>query len=303
MTFISIVGPAKNEAKVLPVFLEKASKGLLKTNSQGEIIIINDGSRDSTAQVLQQLQKKYSNLRVVTNLVSKGLTESFQIGIDNSKGDIIALFCTDMESNPEEDLPKLINPIIEQNYDFVIGWRQGEKSSIIKSMLSESFNNFASLLFKIKVHDSGWVRAFRKEIIQEIPRMRADWHRYMVFLAANTGFRVKEVKMNFYPRDIKKSNFGKIGFRRVPIAFFSLISLKLMQLFSKNPMLLFGIIGSSLLSLSFILGIYVLILNFFILGNVASRTPLILLTIMLFLSGIQFVMFGFLADLVISRKS
>lgn len=302
MTFISIVGPAKNEASILPVFIEKASKGLLKTGFQGEIIIINDGSRDNTLQVLQQLQKRYSNLKIINNLVSKGLTEGFQIGIDNSKGDIIALFCTDMESDPEEDLPKLIKPIINENYDFVIGWRQGKKSNPIKGILSESFNNFASLLFKIKVHDSGWVRAFKKEVINETPRLRADWHRYMVFLAANTGFKVKEVKMNFYPRDIKKSNFGKIGLKRIPIAFFSLISLKLMQLFSKNPMILFGILGSTLLFISFALGIYVLILNFFILGNVASRTPLILLTIMLFLSGIQFVMFGFLADLVISRK-
>jgi glycosyltransferase involved in cell wall biosynthesis len=302
MPKLSIVGPALNEERALSAFVEHCAQACKKLNLPYEVVIVNDGSRDKTGAAAEHLGKSHP-VKVVHHRIRKGITASLADGIRAASGDIIVFLPTDLESHPQEDIPALTRPILRDEADFVIGWRRGLRgSSIGKTVLSKSFNGLASLLFGIRLHDSGWVRAFRREVVEELPPLRADWHRYMAFLAADAGFRVREIPLNYYPRAARRSSFGILGLGRIPIAFFSMLSLKMLQRFSKNPMLVFGTAGMALLALAVALGTYILYLNFVLVGNVANRTPLILLTLLFFLTGLQFLTFGFLSDLILSKK-
>ena len=117
---ISVIAPAHNEQELIEEFITRTDKTLKENSLKGEILIINDGSTDNTLKIIQNLQNKIKNLRVVSHRNNKGLTSAIITGIENSKYDYIVLLHSDIESYPEEDIPKLLKPL-EEGYDMTIG--------------------------------------------------------------------------------------------------------------------------------------------------------------------------------------
>ena len=148
----------------------------------------------------------------------------------------------------------------------------------------------------------GWVRAFRKDVYYNIESMRSDWHRYFVILAAEQGYRVKEVPLRFYPRKSGKSKYGLVGLKRIPGGFLDLLVVKFLSSFSKKPMNVFGSIGAFLMGLGFLSGMYVLYLNFILMQAAMNRLPLVLLTVFLFVTGLQLFALGFIGELIVSNS-
>ncbi len=297
---VSVVSPARNEEENIREFIEKTSNSLDKLKIDYEIIIVNDASTDRTGTILSQLKTKYRRLKVIDNKKRKGLTGALNVGFENTGKPVIIFLPSDLESNPAEDIPKLITAFNE-NYDVVVGWRHNKKENIAKRITTYVFNSFSSFLFGVKLHDLGWVKCFKKEILNEIEPLRSDWHRFLVVLAFSAGYKVKEIKTNFYPRKKGKSNFGKFGFLRVPGAFFDLIVVKFFTVFSKKPIHLFGFVGLLFIISGFVLGMYILYLHL-IVKYIVNRLPLIILTSLFIFVGILLFCIGILAEYLVSIR-
>src|SRR3989344_8275423 len=298
---ISLVAPAYNEQGCIEEFVTEADRTFDENGFSGEIIVVNDASRDNTLSLLLSLQKKFPRLQIISHKRNQGLTAAMITGIESAKNDIIVFMSSDLESHPQEDIPKLIGAL-EQGYDVAIGCRMNKRQGLLKTILSKSFNALVRLLFNVRFRDVGWVRAFRKDVYYNIESMRSDWHRYFVILAAKQGYKVKEVPLRFYPRKSGKSKFGMVGLKRIPGGFLNLLVVKFLSSFSKKPMHVFGSLGAVLMGFGFLCGLYVLYLNYILMEAAINRVPLVVLTVFLFVTGLQLFGLGFIGELIVSQS-
>jgi len=298
---ISVVAPAYNEQGCIEEFVAEMNLAFEENGYSGEIIIVNDASKDKTLPILQDIQKLFPRLRIISHRKNRGLTSSMITGIENARYDIIFFTSSDLESHPREDLPKLMNTL-EQGYDVAIGCRVNKRQGFLKTVLSKCFNAVVRLMFNVNFRDVGWVRAFHKEVYYNIESMRSDWHRYFVILAAQQEYKIKEVPLRFYPRKSGKSKYGRVGLKRIPGGFLDLLVIKFLTSFSRKPMRMFGSLGAFLVALGSLCGLYVLYLNFVALEAVGTRVPLVLLTVFLFLTGLQLFGLGFVSELIVSNN-
>ncbi len=290
-TKVSVVVPAYNEVENIPPLMEEFSRMFSLTRMSGEVILVDDGSTDGTFLKAKECQEKYPFLRVVAHKRNLGLTQALMTGFSRARGKIFVFWPADLQYLPR-DVPKLIERI-DNGYDVVCGWKQGSYG--IKRLVSFIYNLLSRLIFRIKVHDLNSVKAFRREVAEEVP-LRKDWHRYIVVMAADKGYKVGEVKVKLYPRRFGQSKFG---FWRIPIGFLDLLSVKFQLSFMKKPLLFFGFLGLLLIFLGIVTGGVAVYLR--IAKNEGLR-PLLYLVILLVLSGISFFALGFLAEAIIGVK-
>ena len=288
---ISVVVPAYNEEENIPLLLDNFDKMFRESKLEGEVLLVDDGSTDKTFKLAKDYEKKYTFLKALTNTTHRGLTAALHTGFKNATGEIYLFWPADMQYYPE-DIPKLINKIKEGN-DIVTGWRQGKYG--MKTFVSFFYNFLSRWLFKIKVHDLNGVKAFRKKVLEEVP-LRKDWHRYMVVMAADKGYKVDEVRIPLYPRKYGKSNFS---FWRIPIGVLDLFSVKFQVSFMRKPMLLFGSLGLILVLLGVLAGLLAIYLR--IIMHEGFR-PILYLVILLVLSGISHFALGFLAEAMVNVR-
>lgn len=298
--YISVIAPAHNEAENIKRFVERAAEALQRHLLLGEILIIDDGSTDRTWETLESIQARFPLLRVIRNPKRRGITYSLRRGFKEAAGAIFMFFPTDLESDPVEDMPKLLEPI-KAGFDIAAGWRANKTDNRIKIISSKIFNWLVRILFHIDVHDLGWVKAIKREVIDDIEPLRADWHRFLLVFAADRGYTIKEVPLNFYPRMAGESKFGKTGFGRIIGAFIDLLSVKFLLQFSKKPMRVFGTTGVVCFLLGFAGGAYLTYIKFAA-GSIGNRVPFLFLVVLLITMGIQLFAFGFLAEMIASVK-
>lgn len=291
---ISVFMPANNEAENLPKVLEKIDIVFKKYKIRGEVIVVNDGSKDNTKFVLDMLCKKYKYLSYASHNVKKGISECFNTAFKYVKGDIIILLPSDLQSDPEEDIPKLLNKM-KEGYDLVCGVREKWNRPKSKVLQSKSYSLMSRILFKNKIMDFNWIRAFKRDVIKDI-NLRKDWHRYFVIQVLSKGYRVGEVGVNEYPR---KKGRSKFNFGRVFTGVIDMFAVKFYLSFLDNPLYFFSIPGLLMIFTSFVLGVFLVIDWLF-----APRThfPLYFLTVMLFIAGIIFVGLGFLAEMIVALR-
>jgi glycosyltransferase involved in cell wall biosynthesis len=290
MNRISVFIPAYNEAESLPLVLNGINNFFVKNNKSGEVVVVNDGSTDNTKVVLANLEKKYNFLRVVHHTRNLGLTKAFMSFFKASKGDIYVFLPADFESDPEQDIPKLLGKMNE-GYDLVCGRRVNRVGG--KKLASGVYNFLSRLLFNIQIHDFNWIKAFKKEVVEGI-HLRSDWHRYIPMLAKARGFSIGEVDVKTIPRPFGKSKFGK---KRLLIGLFDLFVVKFHFSFLERPMLLFGSLGAILMSIGFLGGVYLLAIKI-LTGVIGDRIPLLFLVVLMILSGIQLFALGLIAEYI-----
>ncbi|MBD3233650.1 MAG: glycosyltransferase [candidate division Zixibacteria bacterium] len=288
---ISVVIPAHNEAENIPILLEHLDDMFSGVNYNGEVIIVNDGSTDKTAETLNEGSSRYKFLRVCTHTNRRGLTEALETGFAVAKGEIFVFYPADLQYLPN-DIPSMIQKI-DEGADIVCGWRQGSYGA--KKVVSFFYNSLSRMLFNVKVHDLNSVKAFKREVLQSIT-FRRDWHRYMVAIAADHGFNVEEVKVKLYPRRHGKSKFG---FGRIFVGFFDLLSVKFQLTVMKKPMLLFGMGGLLSGIIGVLLGIVALYMRF--VEHNAFR-PILYLVMLLIINGLLLFAMGFLAEALVNIK-
>jgi glycosyltransferase involved in cell wall biosynthesis len=270
---ISIVVPAYNEAVNIPFLVEEFDK-FIKKHKNYEVIIVDDGSEDGTADIVNEYKRNY--LKIIKHKRNLGKTKAIITGAKYAKGEIIVVFDADMQYDPD-DVPKLI-ALIKNGADLATGWKQGIYK---KKFVSNVYNYWARRLFDLSIHDMNSIKAFRKDILGEIP-LRKDWHRYIVPLAKESGCKIAEVQVTLRPRKYGVPKYQKKS--RILIGLFDLLAVKFQLTFMKKPLLYFGTIGLFSIALGILVGIISIILRIFGYGF----RPLLYLVILLVISGILF---------------
>lgn len=270
---ISIVVPAYNEAVNIPLLVEEFDKFIKKSRSY-EVIIVDDGSEDGTNSILKKHKRSY--LRSVRHGRNMGKTQAIMSGAKAAKGDIIVIFDADMQYDPR-DIPKLI-ALIDSGYDVATGWKQGTYD---KRFVSNVYNLWARKLFGLEIHDMNAIKAIRKEVLRIIP-MRKDWHRYIVPLAQEAGYKIGEIKVNLRPRRYGSPKYQQKS--RILVGFFDLLAVKFQLSFMRKPLLYFGTVGLFSIAVGILVGILSIVMRLFGYGF----RPLLYLVILLIISGILF---------------
>jgi glycosyltransferase involved in cell wall biosynthesis len=287
---VSVLVPAKDEAENLPEFVRQCAEALEPQPFACEVVVIDDGSADGTADLLQDLSREHGFLRVVTHRTGRGIADALKSGSEVARGDIFVFYPADLQFLPVE-IPSLVEPIRSGEVDMVTGTKRGQYE---KALVSGIYNRMCRWLFGVKVTDLNAVKAYRREVMDVVPT-RPDWHRFMVPIAAADGFRLTERPVTLHPRLHGQSKFG-IG--RIPVGMLDLLSVWFQLRFGRKPLLFFGVPGGILILLGFLVSIVAIALR---IGGVGFR-PLLTLTVILVISGIALFGFGFIGELLAGQR-
>ena len=290
---ISVVVPARNEERTIAQVVERSYQAFQALETAGEVLVVNDGSSDGTGKILKDLQAQYPTLRVFTHRCSQGMTAALQTMFSASQGDIVILIPADMESDPLLDVPALVRHMEAADLDVVAGWRQSRRDS--KVLASRIYNVVMRSMANVPVHDGNWIKAMRHEVIENLPPLRSDWHRFILMIAAHQGFRLGEVPTYYQPRPAGSSKFG---WERIPISFLDVLVLKFLLTFSQKPMRFFGGLGLVGILLSLVTFLYLTALYLF---AETQQRPIFIAAGVLAIISVLLLLVGFLAELIVSQ--
>ncbi len=285
---VSVLVPAKDEADNLAEFVRLTREAMLPLPYAVELVIVNDGSHDGTAHLLDDLSAKHPFVKVVTHRAQRGIADALKSGADAARGRVLVYYPADLQYLPS-DIPSLVEPILAGQADVVTGTKQGQYN---KRLVSGIYNALCRWLFGVRVK----VKAYRREIMDVVP-MRPDWHRFMVVIAASQGFRLAERPVPVHPR---RAGSSKFGMSRIPVGVLDLMSVWFQLRFARKPMLFFGVIGAMLFLLGLVVGIVALYLRY---GppHVGFR-PLLDLIMVLVISGVVLFGFGFVGEMLAGMR-
>lgn len=290
---LTVVIPARNEERTITQVVERSFQAFVQLGYAGEVLVVNDGSRDGTGAILAELQQQHPTLRIFTHRRSQGMTAALQTMFNASQGSIVILIPADMESDPLLDVPALVQHMEAHDLDVVAGWRQGRRDS--KVLASQIYNVVMRMMANVPVHDGNWIKAMRREVIENLPPLRSDWHRFLLMIAAHQGFRLGEVPTVYQPRPAGSSKFG---WERIPISFLDVLVLKFLLTFSQKPMRFFGGLGLSGMVLSLLTFVYLTAL--YLLAATQQR-PIFIAAGVLAIISVLLLLVGFLAELIVSQ--
>jgi glycosyltransferase involved in cell wall biosynthesis len=288
---VSVLVPAKDEAENLPDLVRQMGEALQPLPYPCEVVVVDDGSRDATAEVLGRLASQHPFLKIVTHRSQRGIADALRSGADAAAGRVLVFWPADLQYLPA-DIPGLVAPIEAGEADIVTGSKQGHYD---KRFVSWVYNGLCRWLFGVRVSDLNSVKAYRREVMDVIP-MRPDWHRFMVVIAAGQGYRLAERPVPLHPRRAGKSKFG-IG--RIPVGALDLLSVWFQLRFGRKPMLFFGVTGAALVLLGFLVGVWEIVQRYvYQQGNRAF----LYLVMLLVIAGLILFGFGFVGELVAGQR-
>ena len=292
---ISVLIPACNEVDNIREAVARVGRvlgGLAPANDQSELIVVDDGSCDGTGALAETLCAEYPFLRVLHHRRNLGLTAALHTGFQAVRGEYVLFLPCDLESDPLTDIPLLIAKL-DEGYDVVAGWRQGRKEG--KILASGIYNIVSRHLFGLTADDMNWIKGFRREVIESLPPLRSDWHRFLLHIAAHQGYRIGEVAVPWHKRRAGRSKFG---FARIPVSLLDVLVVKFLLTFSMAPMRFFGGLGLVALAGS---GLTYLWLLWLWLAAATQRRPIFWAAGVLAIAGLLLILIGFLAELIVSQ--
>ena len=293
MLKLSIILPVYNEDGSLEELYQEIKRVLDQLAFGYEIIAVNDGSEDQSSEILKKIARDDSKFKVIHFRRNYGQTAAISAGIDFSQGEILIPLDADLQNDPA-DIPKFLEKL-NQGFDVVSGWRKDRKDNLTRRLPSQMANWLISFITKVKLHDYGCtIKAYKKETVQDI-RFYGEMHRFMPAYAAWHGAKIGEIIVNHRPR---KHGKAKYGLSRVFRVILDLLTVKFLMTYLTKPIHFFGFIGLTSLFFGFLSGIVTLIFKF-ILGISLRSTQLPLITVFLIIIGVQFILMGLLAEILI----
>tara|TARA_Y100000034_G_scaffold25723_1_gene30607 strand:- start:13585 stop:14520 length:936 start_codon:yes stop_codon:yes gene_type:complete len=293
---ISIVLPTYNEEESVKQLYDELTDVMQRMKRKYELIFIDDGSTDTTHRALTEIAGKDPHVVIVKLRKNFGQTPALMAGFNHATGKILVTLDADLQNDPA-DIPKLIHKL-ETGHDVVCGWRMARKDNVVKKLPSKLSNFLNRKLTGLKIHDSGCtLRAYRREAVEGL-KLFGENHRYIPALIASKGYKVSEAVTNHRPRRFGKSKYG-VG--RLMKGLLDLLTLKFLLRYSERPVHILGTLGAGVLFLGGLSGAYLLIEKFVYGESIASR-PMLILTLLLVIMGVQLFFTGVLAEMLVRTR-
>ena len=303
---LSIVISLYNEEESLRELVAWIDRALEPFHYEYEIIMVDDGSRDHSWEVITELSEKYPQIRAIGFRRNYGKSAALYCGFEAARGDIVVTMDADLQDNPEE-IPEMMRMIKEEGYDLVSGWKKKRYDNVAtKNLPSKLYNATARRVTGIKLHDMNCgLKAYRNDVVKNI-EVYGEMHRFIPYLAKQAGFdKIGEKVVHHQARKYGKSKFGMNRFIH---GFLDLLSIWFLQKFGKKPMHLFGAIGT----LTFLVGAVIAI--WLIVDKLVSQAhgayfrpvadqPLFYLALVAVILGAQLFLTGFLGEMIARNAS
>lgn len=293
----AVIIPAFNEAENIASLFEALRLTFEKHSLDGEVIIVDDGSTDTTFELAAAEAARFGpRAHVARHRRNLGKTEAMVTGSRVATADVLIIFDADLQHSTE-DIPRFMAQI-DAGWDIVTGRKVGVYE---KHAVSSVYNRLSRSLFEVPVRDLNSMKAFRAEILHGIS-LRHDWHRFFVVLAYAQGYSVSEIDIELYPRNAGVSKYS--GSKRIFSSVGDLLVVWFYLRFSRKPMQLFGGAGVLLTMLGLVIGLVLVVLRAFEIGppSIGYR-PLLGLVVLLIVVGITLFGFGFTAEMIALLRS
>lgn len=290
---LSVVVPLYNEEDNIDFLYEMLVESLNTLGCLWEVIFVDDGSTDSSFERLSRIANLDRKVKIIRFVRNFGQTAGLAAGIDYASGDVIIPMDADLQNDPADI--RLLLAKLNEGYDVVSGWRKERKDGLF-SRLVPSFlaNILISAISGVKLHDYGCsLKAYRKEVIKDV-RLYGEMHRFVPIYANWMGGKVAEIPVTHHARQYGKSKYGISRTLRVVL---DLMTVKFFSSYFRSPIYLFGTAGIGSLVLSWLAFAYMIVLKYGY-GTTFIETPLPVLVAMFFVVGIQLILMGFLAELL-----
>ena len=303
---ISVLVPLYNEAESLPSLHEWIVRVMNAHHFTYEIVFVNDGSTDSSWQVIQSLREQDKNVHGICFRRNYGKSAALHCGFQAVQGDVVITMDADLQDSPDE-IPELYRMIKEEGYDLVSGWKQKRyDNKLTKNLPSKLFNATARRVTGIQLHDMNCgLKAYRQDVVKNI-EVFSEMHRYIPYLAKNAGFtKIGEKVVQHRKREFGESKFGMSRFVN---GYLDLMTLWFLNKFGKQPMHFFGLVGSVMFILGFVAIIVVGGMKLHALANgvramLVGVNPYFHLSILMMILGCMLFLAGFLGELIIRNSA
>jgi len=289
---LSVLIPLYNERDNLHPLFQKITEVLDGNGLEWEVIFVDDGSDDGSAEIISDLEASSSRVKVVSLRRNFGKSAALDTGFQEAKGKWVVIMDADLQDDPEE-IPGLIE-MLSDGYDLVSGWRFDRQDRFIKKYTSRIYNWVTSSMSGIKLHD---FNCGLKAMIKEVPvsiSLYGELHRYIPVLAYWKGFRVTEKKVKHHPRAFGVSKFGVYRFFA---GFMDMLTVMFLTRYAKKPLHLFGGAGLLLFIVGVLINGYLVMLSLLGVDFIRVR-PLLFLGILLMLIGFQLISTGLLGEMM-----
>lgn len=304
MPQISVIIPVFEEEESLPELHDLICKVMKVHAFSYEVIFIDDGSRDRSWHVIQDLANKNPHIKGISFTRNYGKSAALDMGFAKASGDVIITMDADLQDSPDE-IPALYKLIIEEGFDVVSGWKKKRKDPITKTIPSKFFNWVTRIISGIKLHDFNCgLKAYKRKVVKNI-HIYGEMHRYIPLIAKWNGFnQIGEKIVEHQPR---KYGVTKFGWERFINGFLDLISVSFVNRYKRKPMHFFGSLGS----MSFLTGFIITVWLIFEKINGLSKgkdvrditdQPLFFLALVALIVGAQLFLTGFLAEIMASNN-
>lgn len=290
---VSVVVPVYNEVESCPHLIEAIATSLTQAPLSYEIICVDDGSTDGSAELLKQLAQTRTDLIAVILRRNYGQTAAMAAGFKYARGRAIVTLDGDLQNDPA-DIPLLLTKL-DEGYDLVSGWRKDRKDAALTRLLPSKIANWLiGRVTGVDLHDYGCsLKAYRSELVADM-NLYGELHRFLPALAYIEGARIAELPVRHHARRYGRSKYGLGRTFRVLM---DLLTIWFMKTFLTRPMHVFGLLGLLSILLGTLLGGYLTFLKLG-LGESIGHRPLLILVVVLLLTGVQLFSFGLLAELL-----
>ena len=291
---ISVIIPVFNEEENIKLLHERLTISLSELGRDYEIIYVDDGSTDDSFDLLEKAAENDEGVTVIQLSRNFGQTAAIAAGVDHARGKLVILMDADLQNDPA-DIATLLNKL-EEGYDLVSGWRINRKDPwLTRRLPSRMANALISWVTGVPLHDYGCtLKAYRQEVFDGF-RLYGEMHRFLPAYAAQVGARIAEVPVTHHPRRYGRS---KYNLKRTLKVVLDLLTVKFLSSYASKPIYLFGSLGLLLIGSSLAILIY-LVLDKLLRQHSLIESPLLLMTVMLFLLGFLSIFMGLMTELLI----
>jgi glycosyltransferase involved in cell wall biosynthesis len=293
---LSIVIPARDEEESLPLVVARImAAGTASGRSLRDIVLVDDGSSDNTWRVMGELAAAHEVIQAIRLRRNFGKATALMVGIGACRGDVIITMDADLQDDPDE-ISRFVETL-DHGYDLVSGWKKERHDPLNKTLPSRLFNKVTAAISGVKLNDFNCgFKAYRREIFDAI-ELYGELHRYVPVLANALGYRIAEIPVRHHARRFGTSKYGVARYLR---GFLDLLTVVLITRFAYRPGHLFGGIGSLLAASGSVALGYLIALKLLTGASIGNR-PLLLLGVLAVIVGVQLILFGMLAELILHR--